>query len=502
MSDEPTSTVRAGRIFTFPVFLGALLVAAVFLNLSLRLEHAEALPTGHWHATFVEGDTYWHIAAGRRILQTHHWPTTNYYSFTTPNSEWLAYEWLGEVMMAGASHLGGPRALMAMLFVLVSLIVVLVYVLSNIAGENPKTAFAATALVLPLLASCFSVRPQLFGYIFLLITLICLERYRRSDLAHLWALPLVFILWVNTHGTFVLGLVAIAIYGIAGVNNFRLGPLRGRAWQPRERRHLALVLALCVAALLVNPYGPHLLHYELGIAAQHVNLTYFEEWQPLDFRDFFGVWVLVLLFGLAMGMVLLRRPQRAEAAALVVLAACLACRHQRFVVFFAIVTAPVLAGLLAAVSPAYAPEKNMPLLNAGLAALFAAAVVWFFPSAARLQQVIDHNQPRRAVDYLRAHPVPGPMFNDDFWGGYLIWASQGKQKVFIDGRSDAYEPSGVLADYLRIIRPAANALALLAKYGVRSCLVERSSALGDVLDAQPGWQRVYEDDLSAVYVRR
>ena len=231
---------RIGRLFSFPVFLGALLVAAVFLNLSLRLQQAESLPAGHWHATFVEGDTYWHIAAGQRILDTHHWPTTNYYSFTTPNSEWLAYEWLGEVLLAVTSSAGGARALMALLFVLVSIIVILVYAAANLASGNPKTAFAATALVLPLLGSCFSVRPQLLGYIFLLITLICLERYRRGDLSSLWPLPLVFVLWVNTHGTFVLGLAAIAIYLLGGVTSFRLGPVSGKAWPPQQLKHLPL----------------------------------------------------------------------------------------------------------------------------------------------------------------------------------------------------------------------------------------------------------------------
>jgi hypothetical protein len=86
----------ARKIFSFPVFLGALLVAGVFLNLCARLQNDASLPTGHWHATFVEGDTFWHIAASQRILATHTWLTTNYCSFTPPASDWLVYEWQGE----------------------------------------------------------------------------------------------------------------------------------------------------------------------------------------------------------------------------------------------------------------------------------------------------------------------------------------------------------------------------------------------------------------------
>jgi len=488
------------KLFSFPVFLGGLLVAAAFLNLCLRLDHVAGLSAGHWHATFVEGDTYWHIAVGEEILKTHHWPTTNAFSFTAPDSEWMAYEWLGEVVMTEASHCGGPRALMALLTALVSTIIILVYYAANLASSNPKCAFAATALMFPLLGSCFSLRPQLLGYIFLLISLIFLERFRQGRQSHLWALPVVFALWVNTHGTFALGLVAVAIYGLAGVKSFRLGLLEGKAWLPRQSRHLGAVLLLCAAALLVNPYGLQLLRYEWGITKQAVNMTYFEEWQHLAFKEYFGVWFLVVLLAFAAGTVILRRAQNVQAVALILMGVCLACCHQRFVVFCAIVLAPALAGVLAQVFPAYEPEKNRPWLNILLICLLAAGTIVFFPTSDRLQRLIDRNQPRRAVDYLRAHPVPGPMFNDDFWGGYLIWAFDGQRKVFIDGRSDAYEPSGVLADYIKIIQAGDESLPLLNRYGVRSCLVERKGALCALLERQPGSLRVYEDDLCVLLV--
>ncbi|MFZ0962630.1 MAG: hypothetical protein WAO35_17305 [Terriglobia bacterium] len=500
--EEHRFSDRARKLFSFPVFLGALLVAAVFLNLFLRLGRDATLPAGHWHSTFAEGDTFWHVAVGQRTLDTHHWPTTNHYSFTAPASAWLAYEWLGDVVMAATMRLGGPRALFALLTILVATILLLVYYLANLTSGNPKAAFASTAFALPVLASCFSVRPQLFGYIFLLVTLICLERYHSGRQSNLWVLPPVFVLWVNTHGTFVLGLAAMAVYGMAGLRGFRLGLLEGKAWLPRRREHIALVFVLCLAALLVNPYGPRLLRYAWAITAQHVNLTHFQEWQPLAFNEFFGVWFWLLLLAFTAGLVVLHRPRRAESMALVLLAACLACRHQRFVVFFAIVMAPVLAGLLAEVLPIYEPGKNKPVLNAALIALFAVGIVLFFPSSASLQRLIGRNQPRRAMDYLRVHPVPCPMFNDDYWGGYLIWASRGQQPVFIDGRSDAYEPSGVLADYIKIIQPAPHALLLMEKYGIRSCLVERGGSLCSLLDTQSSWRKVYEDDLSVLYARQ
>lgn len=491
------------KAFSFPVFLAVVLVAGALGNQLMRLDYDEALPLGHWHTIFAEGDTYWHIAVGQRILDTHRWPTTNFYSFTTPQSQWRAYQWLGEVAMATASRLGGARGLMMLLWALVSAILLLVYYSAIIASGNPKAAFAATAVVLPLLGSSFSVRPQLVGYVCLILTLICLERYRRGKQASLWVLPPLFIFWANSHATFMFGWVAVACYGLAGLQEFRWGPIEGKAWLAPARRHVAVVFALSVGAVFVNPYGWHLLPYALGFASHSAILTYTEEWQPLGFHGVFGICFLLLLVAFGARLVWVRRPMRVETVALALLAATLTVRHQRVMVFFALVIAPVAAELFAELFPAYEPDKNMPVLNAALIGVFIAGMVLLFPSATRLQNLIDHNQPRRALDYLRTHPVPGPMLNDPFWGGYLIWASGGQRKVFIDGRSEAYDSSGVFTDYhLAINRPDLDAQALLDKYGVQSCLVERGGSLGVWLNEQPAWHKAYEDDLSALFVHK
>jgi len=495
-----TPGTLARRVFSFPVFLGALLVAGVFMNLGVRLQNDASLPAGHSHVAFLEGDTFWHLAAAQRILATHAWPTTNYYSFTAPNSQWLDYQWLAEVPMAVASHFGGPRGLMALLAALASLILLLLYYYAYLRSGNVKAAIAACIAVWPLLGLCFTLRPQLLGYVFLLIVLIFLERYRQGLQKSLWLLPAVFVLWVNTHGTFSFGILAVGIYWVVGLKKLQLGELEGHQWTPGRRRHLGLILFLCGLALLVNPYGPRLLYGLAEPFSQPLVMAYVDEWQPMAFNEFYGKWFLVLLFLFLLAPVVWRFRPRLEDMALMLIAAYMACVHQRIVVFFAILIAPLLAVLVARWWPGYEAAKDKPILNAVLIGLFVAGLVAFFPSAAGLQRVIDLNQPRRAVDYLRSHPVPGPMFNDQFWGGYLIWAFAG-HPVFIDGRCDAYEPSGVFLDYIKIMRLDPDALALLEKYGVRSCLIERSAPLCTLLNSRAEWQSVYHDDLSVLYVK-
>ena len=91
----PSAVGLFQRVCSFPVMLASLLVGVVFV----------------WGRLFnVDPDLWWHLKVGETILRTHHWPTTDIYSFTVNGQPWLAYEWLGDVLLAGALPAGGlPR---------------------------------------------------------------------------------------------------------------------------------------------------------------------------------------------------------------------------------------------------------------------------------------------------------------------------------------------------------------------------------------------------------
>ena len=58
-------------------------------------------------AFFVDPDLWWHIKVGQDILATHRWPTVDPYSFTVAGHPWIAYEWLGDVLLAWVAKTGG-----------------------------------------------------------------------------------------------------------------------------------------------------------------------------------------------------------------------------------------------------------------------------------------------------------------------------------------------------------------------------------------------------------
>ena len=98
-------------------------------------------------------------------------------------------------------------------------------------------------------------------------------------------------------------------------------------------------------------------------------------------------------------------------------------------------------------------------------------------------------------------PQPTGMFNDYGWGGYLISQLAPEHQVFIDGRADLYEYSGIFPDYMTIAAAQTDALRVLDRHNIQSCLIRRSNPLAQLLAASPGWQQTYSDDLAVIFVR-
>jgi hypothetical protein len=474
------------RICSFPVLLGALLVFAVL----------PAVWTFH-----VDGDTWWHLMIGQEIIRTHSWPLYDTHSFTAAGVDWMAYEWLSEVILAWAMLMHGLSGLMSLLFGLASGTVLLIYYYAYLRCRNAKAAFLATLAVLPLAAVWFTVHPQLLGYLFLPVVLICLELFRQGRRRALWLLPVVFMLWVNAHGTFVFGYLALGIYWLSGLIELRAGGLVANRWTAAERMQMAMVTLASLAASCITPYGSRLLTYpaEMFLWQQQITAT-MTSWQPIPLNVWHGKLFLgfVLLF-----IAVVRRPTiRLEEFAMFSLAVIMTAIHARALPLFAIVFAPLLASLIAPWVANYDPAKEHFVLNAVLIVLLGLAVVKGFPSSSALEKSVDDIYPRGAVHYLRQHPPPGRMFNDLGMAGYLLYELGPAYRVFIDGRLDIYQSVGVLTDYLRITGLDSETFMLLRRYDIGACLVPPHTPLAVLLADSAEWQEVYRDGIGVLFLCR
>jgi hypothetical protein len=486
--NSAASTLRGLKLLiSFPALMAVLLIAVALIGAESRL---------------IDPDTWWHITVGEQILRTHAWPTSDTYSFTARGAHWIAYEWLGDVALALPARAAGLVGLAWFQKFVVVVISLLIYLYAYLVCGNSKAACIAAGVVLPLAPVTFTLRPQMFGYIFLLLTLICLQLFKAGNEKALWFLPPLFAVWANTHGTFVFGLLVIGMHWLTGLVDFRVGGLSADRLPQRQRVALLLTLLFCVLALLITPYGSQIAANPFEMAtAQPLNIANIQEWQPLSLAFPAGYYLLIFALALFVAQVLLRFNYRLPEFVLLLFAMYAATAHLRFAMIFVLFVVPVAAVILAQWIPAYDPAKDKFALNVAIIALVIVGLVKYRPTEKQLQEVVAADYPVGAVEYLREHPQPRGMFNEYGWGGYLISRLGPSSPVFIDGRADLYEYSGVFPDYIVAASGQLAAMRVLARHDIHLCVLNRSSALAGLLAEAPGWIEVYSDKLSAIFVR-
>jgi hypothetical protein len=73
--------------------------------------------------------------------------------------------------------------------------------------------------------------------------------------------------------------------------------------------------------------------------------------------------------------------------------------------------------------------------------------------------------------------------------------------VFVDGRGDVFEWTGVLQQFGQWATIEADPNTLLDKYGIQFCLLERGSPMTLVLPLTHNWKSVYSDNNAVIFVR-
>ena len=496
VADEPSSVDAAiaqarrigallQRVVSFPAMLGMLLAGAAF---------------GVVRSFNVDPDLWWHIKTGDLILSTHRWATTDPYSYTAKGMPWMSCEWLGDVVFAAVYRIGGLRGLEALLVVLAGAVILALYAFATLRCGNSKAGFVAAAVLLTLANASFNLRPQMMGYLFLILTLIALERFRQGKQRAVWMLPVLFMFWINSHGSWIIGLGVVALYIACGLVSFQVGSLEAQRWSTSERLRLETVFMLSLAAVAVTPYGVRLAAYPFTVASSlPISVANILEWQVMPFNLIGGKIFLVLVLGFFLVQMAFRISWRAFEVLLFLFGTAMACLHVRFLLLFVPFFAPLMATILARWAPAYNKVKDQYLINFALMAGIVIAMVHYFPSRSDMNKKVADQFPAQALAYMQQHPVPGPLFNSYGFGGYMIEAGY---KTFIDGRSELFEQTGVLDDYMHITMLKPGAMQVLNGYGIRSCLLQRDEPLATVLASIPDWQKVYSDGVSALYVKR
>lgn len=466
----------------------------------------------------TDPDFWWHLKTGQHIVETRSIPHTDIYSFSRFGSEWVAHEWLSEAFMFAVFRAFSLGGLIVSFAAIVAAAFWLVYRrCRRLAGHPFVTGFAlllAAAATLP----TWGVRPQMFSLLFGSIFISVLDRYaRREAMTSIWWLAPALVLWVNLHAGFALGLVLILLTAAGVLLDWFL--LReesfSEAWG--RLRPLCWLLLVCGAAVVINPNGVRIYSYPFETLRSQAMMQYIEEWHSPNFHNPLFQLFALLLLGTFAALALSGKRPRPSQILMLAATAWAALRSGRNVPFFALVAAPLLAEHLWAfitmqgwhesgalkqqAEPANpAPLQLLPnILLSGLILLLAVLGV---ARAVAQQPAVEAQQfPAAAVNYLREHQPPQPIFNEYAWGGYLIWKLYPDYRVYIDGRADVFGDD-LVKEFLDVNNGRPAWKEALERRGIKTVLVKTDAALASLLRQDNAWQSVFADQQAEIFVRR
>ncbi len=445
-----------------------------------------------------DGDTGWHIAAGRWIMAHRAVPTSDIFSYTAVGKAWTAHEWLADVLMALGFGAGGWSGVL-LLYALAMAALVLAMALYLRRWLEPKVAALLLAAMVAGLLTFLLARPHVLAWPLLAIWTTALLRARDEDRAPPLWLALVMTLWANAHGSFIFGLLLVGPFAAEAL--FAASPARRIA----VVRQWALFGIAGAAAAAISPYGLHTLLFPFQLTSMDV-LGAINEWLPSDFKAL-GVFEVLLLTGLS-GCLWLGVKVPLWRLAVVIGLLHMALAHSRHQAIFLIVTVLILAAPLASAlgqqgqrfdfSAAFAARRRevMPLI-AIMTAFALGMTVWRFVAPAVRPDSL--NVPETAMAKLPAGLKTARVFNEYSFGGSL--ALRGVP-VYIDGRADMYGEEAMQA-YLNVAdRPdAALWQAAEKRWGFAWTILPPGKPLVALLDRQPGWHRIYADPWAVIHVK-
>ncbi|HEX2575278.1 MAG TPA: hypothetical protein VHK88_02955 [Aquihabitans sp.] len=418
-----------------------------------------------------------HLATGRLILDEGGVPRTDPYSFTALGDPWTVQSWGASVLYAGIEQVAGLGGIRLVVGLCSALLAVLAWELTRPAGR----LVGRLVVVVPVVAvgsSFWSPRPLIFGLVFLAVVLLAAEG--RFDPR--WLVPVLWV-WANVHGSFPLGLAALATLAV--------GRALDRGSPRIELRALAWAgLGTLLAA--VNPLGPKLLLFPLQLLQRREAFAEIVEWKPPQWQSW-GERAFALQLVLAV-VVLLVRGRRWRAAVPLVVFGVAALTSMRNIPQASLVIALGTAAGLADLGTIDGARRT-PIARPVVAVL---GVLALLLTAGMLTQPHTDlsSYPTRSAAWMRGEgllDLESRVVTRDYVGNYFE-ARFGPDEVrtYVDDRVDMF-PLAVIRDYTSLLDPGTDYQAVLERARATAVLWDRDSDLGRWLERTSRWRIVHRD---------
>jgi len=479
----------------------------------------------------VNTDIWWHLTAGRYIVENHQFIYQDPFSVSAYNDQWINVHWLFQIIMYVAYAVCGLKGIIIVKAFVFAISCVILFKLHPQSNSSFFYAFIIAVL-------CYSIRffifarPTVFSLLFIGAFLLIIERFRTTKKENiLWLLIPLQICWVNMQGLFPLGLVILACYimgdGITWFVQKRFWHFIGfqRMNNLSELYHPLKVFAILVAVCLVNPYG----YKAFGLAFELFNriAPSIDNIYSMNVSENMPIWtinemnavsiVYIKIYGIIMlgSFILKIKNLDLSHLFLFVVFLFLGTMAYRNIPLYLFVTAPILISNISTLSSstifdkAFSPWKRIRSLSIPLSII---VLFLIFQNLVKEKRddpdsnLAPFRYPIEAVKYLKTANISGNMFNSVSEGGYIMWEMFPQKLPFIDGRL-VIRSRELFDRYLNILDNPQSFYSLQKQYNITHVVLpisinQRYLKLASMLYLDKNWSLVFLDASSMVLVNQ
>lgn len=395
-------------------------------------------------------DFWYHLASGKLIIENRGSPQSDPFYYTLQNEPFITDYWLFQIILYFIYSIFNIKGVIIFQsFCFATTIIILIQLGKLITKSN--------LLIIPILLAViveargrFVPRPELFMMIFAASYIYIINAYLIKKKNYLFFIPLIQIIWVNSHPSFIFGLV-ILFFHIIGmlINNLILIKPKKIIDEKIKILLLILIISLALSFLCPNPLQKLKLPFSFFYETRNeLLLQVIQELQGYKLKyDIFTLYSFLLFFS---GLTFILKIKDIDFSDLLLFLffAYLSLTAVRFVPLFMLAVALVLFKNLEHIQKNYL--SNIKILSSkylkGTANILLIPAIFYtgyitigFNVAPTSDYIFGFGIsktkfPSKLIEFLEANKIEGKMLNPLHYGGYLEWKLFPKQKVFIDGR--------------------------------------------------------------------
>lgn len=187
-------------------------------------------------------DLGFHLRAGQWMIENGQCMRHDVFTYTVSDHPVINLYWLYDLAMYGLYVIAGyPAISTGIMFI--------VLIVFGLMARRMKSSQLPDAVIIGglfaavlIMEGRFNHRPEIFSWLYMSVLLWALDEHLHSSRRTLFLLPIIMLLWVNSHGLYMIGT------GIIGAYTLTL-------WRQKKlNRETALWIGSSFAVILINPY--------------------------------------------------------------------------------------------------------------------------------------------------------------------------------------------------------------------------------------------------------